>query len=100
MLIRPATPADNTAIAAIWNREVLQTATTSDTEPRAPEAQRAWLAAHGLRHPVIVAHEGDEVVAFGALAPYRAQPSHARTVAHSVYVKEGRASLKATPVRE
>jgi L-amino acid N-acyltransferase YncA len=56
-VIRPATPSDNAAIAAIWNREVLQTAATSDTEPRDPEAQRAWLAAHGPRHPVIPLHE-------------------------------------------
>jgi phosphinothricin acetyltransferase len=89
MVIRPATPADNVAIAAIWNREVLQTAATSDTEPRDSGAQRAWLAAHGPRHPVIVATESGEVVAFGALAPYRAKPSYARTVENSVYVKDG-----------
>ena len=89
MVIRPATPLDNAAIAAIWNREVLQTAATSDTEPRDPDAQGAWLAAHGPRHPVIVATEGDEVVAFGALSPYRPKPSYARTVENSVYVKDG-----------
>jgi phosphinothricin acetyltransferase len=89
MVIRPATPLDNAAIAAIWNREVLQTAATSDTEPRDPDAQRAWLAAHGPRYPVIVASEGDEVVAFGALSPYRPKPSYARTVENSVYVKDG-----------
>ena len=89
MVIRPATPLDSAAIAAIWNREVVQTTATSDTEPRDPEAQRAWLAAHGPRLPVIVATEGDEVVAFGALAPYRAKPSYARTVEDSVYVKDG-----------
>lgn len=89
MVIRPATSADNAAIAAIWNREVVQTSATSDTEPRDPEAQRAWLAAHGPRHPVIVATEGDEVVAFGALSPYRTKPSYARTAEDSVYVKDG-----------
>jgi phosphinothricin acetyltransferase len=89
IVIRPATPADGAAIAAIWNREVLQTVATTDTEPRAPEAQRAWLAAHGPLHPVIVATEGDEVVAFGALSPYRTKPAYARTVENSVYVKEG-----------
>jgi L-amino acid N-acyltransferase len=87
-VIRPAVPSDNRAIAAIWNREVLETAATTDTEPRGVEAQRAWLAAHGPAHPVIVAVEGDEVVAFGALSPYRAKPSYARTVENSVYVKD------------
>jgi phosphinothricin acetyltransferase len=88
-IIRPATPADNAAIAAIWNREVLHTTATTDTEPRAPAAQRAWLAARGPRHPVIVAAEGDEVAGFGALSPYRSKPSYARTVENSVYVKDG-----------
>src|SRR5205814_119789 len=34
LVIRPAAPSDNAAIAAIWNREVLETAATTDTEPR------------------------------------------------------------------
>jgi phosphinothricin acetyltransferase len=89
MVIRPATARDNAAIAAIWNHEVLQTTATSDTVPRDGEAQRAWLAAHGPRHPVIVATEGEDVVAFGALTPYRPKPSFARTVENSVYVKDG-----------
>jgi len=88
-VIRPATPCDNAAIAAIWNREVLETAATTDTEPRSAEAQQAWLAGHGPAYPVIVAVDGGEVVAFGALTPYRAKPSYARTVEDSVYVKDG-----------
>ena len=88
-MIRPAALSDSEAIAAIWNREVLETAATTDTEPRSVEAQRAWLAAHGPAHPVIVAVEDGEVVAFGALSPYRAKPSYARTVENSVYVKDG-----------
>src|SRR5687768_8285398 len=79
VMIRPATPSDNAAIAAIWSREVVQTTATSDTEPRDADAQRAWLVAHGPRHPVIVAVDGDEVVAFGALSPYRSRPAYAWT---------------------
>jgi L-amino acid N-acyltransferase len=89
VLVRPAAAADGAAIAAIWNREVRETASTTDTEERSLEAQQAWLAAHGPRHPVVVAVAGDEVVAFGALAPYRAKPSYAYTVENSVYVRDG-----------
>jgi L-amino acid N-acyltransferase len=89
IMVRAAAAADSEAIAAIWNREVLHTAATTDTEPRSLETQRAWLAAHGPRHPVIVAVDGDEVVAFGALSPYRPKPSYAWTVENSVYVKDG-----------
>jgi phosphinothricin acetyltransferase len=88
-VIRPAGPADAGAIAAIWNHEVLHTLATTDTEPRTLEAQRDWQTAHGPRHPVILAEEGGEVVAFGALSPYRAKPSYAWTVENSVYVKDG-----------
>jgi L-amino acid N-acyltransferase len=88
-VIRPAGPGDSAAIAAIWNHEVLHTSATTDTEPRSPEAQRAWLAVHGPRHPVIVAVEGNEVVAFGALSSYRAKPAYAWTAENSVYVKDG-----------
>jgi L-amino acid N-acyltransferase len=88
-VIRAAVPADSEAIAAIWNHEVLHTSATTDTETRTVEAQRAWLAAHGPRHPVLVALDGDEIVAFGALSPYRPKPAYAWTAENSVYVKEG-----------
>jgi len=88
-VIRPARAADNAQIAAIWNLEAIGTTATTDTEPRSAEAQRAWLAAHGESYPALVAAVGDEIVGFGALAPYRPRPSYARTVEDSVYVKDG-----------
>jgi phosphinothricin acetyltransferase len=88
-VIRAAIAADNEAIATIWNHEVLHTSATTDTEPRSPEAQRVWLAAHGPRHPVVVAVDGVEVVAFGALSPYRTKPAYAWTAENSVYVRDG-----------
>jgi L-amino acid N-acyltransferase YncA len=88
-VIRAARDADNAQIAAIWNLEAIGTAATTDTEPRSPDAQRAWLAAHTAAYPALVAVVGDEVVAFGGLAPYRPKRSYARTVEDSVYVKEG-----------
>jgi len=88
-MIRPACEADNAQIAAIWNLEAIGTAATTDTAPRSAQAQRAWLAAHTAAYPALVAAVGDEVVAFGGLAPYRPKPSYARTVEDSVYVKNG-----------
>ncbi|HUK64967.1 MAG TPA: GNAT family N-acetyltransferase [Dongiaceae bacterium] len=88
-MIRAATPRDNAAIAAIWNRAVLETTATTDTEPRSAAVQRAWLARHTDDYPAIVAVEGGEVVAFGGLAPYRPKPSYAQTVENSVYVRDG-----------
>lgn len=87
VVIRRAAAGDAEPIAAIWNREVLETDHTTDTEPRDPKAQRAWLAAHGDDHPVVVAVDGEEVVAYGALSVYRPKPAFRRTVEDSVYVK-------------
>jgi L-amino acid N-acyltransferase len=88
-VIRLACEADNAQIAAIWNLEAIGTTATTDTEPRDAGAQQAWLAAHTAAYPALVAAVGEEVVAFGGLAPYRPKPSYARTVEDSVYVKDG-----------
>ncbi len=85
--LRRARPADNAHIAAIWNHEVMWTTATMDSEPRGPAAQRRWLAAHDDAHPVVVAVDGDDVLAYGSLSPYRDRPAFASTVAASVYVR-------------
>jgi len=92
--LRAAREADLARIAAIWNYEVLCTDSTTDTEPRDPAAQRTWFAWHTERYPVVVAtmasdgpeRDGDDVVAYGSLSPYRPKPAFARTVEDSVYV--------------
>ena len=90
MTLRRAHAEDDAQIAAIWNDAVACPSLTTDTEPRTPEAQRAWRARHGDDHPVIVAVDGDEVLAYGSLSPYRDKPAFHATVEDSVYVKAGR----------
>jgi L-amino acid N-acyltransferase len=90
LTVRRARAGDNPAIAAIWNEAVASPGLTTDTEPRSAEAQRAWLARHGDDHPVIVAADAGEVVAYGSLSPYRDKPAFRATVEDSVYVKAGR----------
>lgn len=68
-MIRAARDADNAQIAAIWNLEAVNTTATTETGPRSPEAQRAWLTAHNAAYPALVATVGDEVVAFVASRP-------------------------------
>jgi phosphinothricin acetyltransferase len=90
VIVRRAEPRDNPQIAAIWNDAVAGPGLTTDTEPRGPEGQRAWLAAHGDDHPAVVAADGDEVLAYGSLSPYRDKPAFRATVEDSVYVAAGR----------
>ena len=86
VLVRDAVEADNGAIAAIWNHEVATGTATTDTAPRDADAQRAWLAAHGGPHPVVVAVAAGGVVGYGSRSPYRPKPAFAHTVEDSVYV--------------
>jgi L-amino acid N-acyltransferase len=86
-LVRPATVADNAQIAAIWNYEVQWSTATFDTELRTPTQQEAWLAAHSDAYPALVVVVDRDVLAYGALAPYREKPAYRTTVEDAVYVK-------------
>ena len=86
MIVRLAQVTDAEAIRAIYNIEVLESTVTFDLVPRSHEDQRAWLAAHSGAHPAVVALDGDDVVGFGSLSPYKDRPAYSTTVEDSVYV--------------
>jgi phosphinothricin acetyltransferase len=88
--VRLARPDDAAAVRSIYNVEVLESTVTFDLVPRSLEDQRVWLAAHAGAHPAIVATDGEEVVGFGSLSPYRDRPAYATTVEDSVYVQRER----------
>ena len=86
MLVRLAHVTDAEAIRAIYNVEVLESTVTFDLVPRSHDDQREWLAAHSGAHPAVVAVDGEEVVGFGSLSPYKDRPAYSTTVEDSVYV--------------
>ena len=86
MLVRLAHATDAEAIRAIYNVEVLESTVTFDLVPRSHDDQREWLAAHSGAHPAVVAVDGEEVVGFGSLSPYKDRPAYSTTVEDSVYV--------------
>jgi len=88
-VLRPATEPDLPAITEIYNQAVLRATGTFDTEPKTLEQQRAWFAAHGAGHPVLVAEEGGKVVGWASLSPYSDRCAYARTAEVSVYIDEG-----------
>src|SRR5438034_605957 len=90
LAIRLARIQDAEAIRTIYNLEVTTTTVTFDLVPRSLEEQERWLAAHAGAHPAVVATEGEDVVGFGSLSPYRDRPAYATTVEDSVYVRRDR----------
>jgi phosphinothricin acetyltransferase len=85
--IRLATVADADAIRGIYNHEVLTSTVTFDLRPRSLAEQAEWLEARSGAHAVIVAVDGDEVVGFASLSPYRHRPAYSTSVEDSVYVR-------------
>jgi L-amino acid N-acyltransferase YncA len=86
--LRLAERRDAEAIRSIYNPEVLESTVTFDLVPRTLEEQLAWLDDHAGGHPAIVAtDDGDAIVGFGSLSPYRPRAAYSTTVEDSVYVR-------------
>ena len=84
--VRLAEHRDAAAICDIYNREVTGSTVTFDLVPRSLAEQRAWIDEHSGGYPALVVVEGEEVVWFGSLSPWRPRPAYAPTVEDSVYV--------------
>ena len=87
MEVRLAQVDDAEAIRGMYNVEVTESTVTFDLVPRSLDEQRQWLTARSGAHAVIVAVDGDEVVGFGSLSPYRDRPAYSTTVEDSIYVR-------------
>jgi L-amino acid N-acyltransferase YncA len=103
MIVRPATPADAPALAAIYGHHVLTGFGTFEEVPPGPHemaARCAAITAQGL--PYLVAEAAGEVLGFAYAAPFRPRAAYRYTVEDSVYVAPaaigrgvGRATLAA-----
>jgi L-amino acid N-acyltransferase YncA len=85
--VRLARIEDAEALRAIYNVEVLESTVTFDLVPRSLSEQRQWMTARSGAHAVVVAEDGDEVVGFASLSPYKERPAYRTTVEDSVYVR-------------
>jgi len=85
--IRHAAEADLPAMLDIYNDAILQTTAAYDYTPHTLAMRQAWYAQKvAQRFPVLVAVEGDRVVGFASLGPFRAWAAYKYTVENSVYV--------------
>ena len=87
--IRPAVEGDATAICEIYNQGIDDRLATLETERRTPEERRQWLKARGPRHPVIVAEDGDRVIAWGSLNAFNPRDAYRHVADFSIYVERG-----------
>ena len=82
--------ADADQIRHIYNHEVENTTATLDLVPRSLDDQRAWLQERSGAFTTIVAVDGDEVLGFASLSPYKERAAYRTTVEDSVYVRRDR----------
>ena len=88
--IRPALLADCAAINEIYNYYVLSDTCTYQTEPDTLSERQAWFERHGGQHPVLVAEQHGEVLAWGALSAFHPRAGYRFSVEDSVYVRHDR----------
>jgi len=87
-IIRAAADADLPGIAAIYNQAILNSTATFDVEPWDDEQWRRWLREHAHPYVVIVAAEGEGVLGWASLSPFRAKAAYLYTAENSVYVRD------------
>ncbi len=84
---RLATPADAGAINAIYNYYVRTSAATFQLDDETTEERETELRARPADQPMIVLESGGEVVAWGALSPFKSRCAYRDTIELTVYVR-------------
>lgn len=80
MILRAATPADAEAIAAIWNPQIRDTATTFTTEEKTVEGLAREIGAQ----PFLVVDLGGQTAGFATYTQFRRGPGYSHTMEHSL----------------
>jgi phosphinothricin acetyltransferase len=83
--VRPATPDDAAACAAIYAPYVRETAISFELEPPSVQEMAARIAA---AHVWLVAEEDERVVGFAYAGPFKPRPAYARTCEVTVYLAQ------------
>jgi L-amino acid N-acyltransferase YncA len=90
MEVRDATCAGAAAIARIYNQGIEDRVATLETEARTADERAAWLAARGLRHPVLVAVDDGTVVGWASLNQFNPRAAYDHVADFSIYVARER----------
>jgi phosphinothricin acetyltransferase len=84
MHVRPATPNDATAIAAIYNQGIEDRIATFETRFRSAQDIQTWF---DDLHPILVVERDDEIIAFASSSAYSARECYAGIAECSVYAR-------------
>lgn len=84
--LRDAHAEDAEAIARIYTHYILNSTATFHTEPVDEAERRAWMAERHPDYPTLVAVDGSEVCAWGALSRYSPRPGWNPTAEVAIYV--------------
>ena len=83
MRVRPATPDDAAACAAIYAPYVRETAISFELEAPSAEEMAARIAD---AHVWLIAEEDEQVLGYAYAGPFKARPAYARTCEVTVYM--------------
>lgn len=89
MLIRPATPSDLPAMAAIYADEVHTGVATFDLEPRPLDVWEARFASTEAGDHMLVAEEDGEVCGYATSSAYRPKAGYRHTRETTIYLAPG-----------
>lgn len=85
--IREAVEEDLPAMLVIYNDIILNTTAVYDYEPHTLAMRQQWFATKRQQgFPVFVAEEGETILGFSSIGPFRAWAAYKYTVENSVYV--------------
>jgi phosphinothricin acetyltransferase len=103
IVVRDAEAADLPGLLAIYNEVIANSTAVFSSEQVTLEERELWLRGRREQgYPVLVACDGDEVVAFGSFGDFRTWPGYRHTVEHTVHVRADRrgAGIGSTVVTE
>lgn len=87
ILIRAAREGDLSALTAIYNAAVTETAFTGHLLPLTVEDRFSWWQAHqDPRYPILVAATGEDLLGYASLSQWYDTPVYAHTAESSLYL--------------
>jgi len=87
VIIRTANIKDISSIQEIYNEAIRNTNATFDTKEKSIDEIKDWFNSHGLKNPIIIAKEKDNIIGWASLNKYDEKKAYSDTTELSLYVK-------------